>query len=158
MAQLVYFVCMPMLSKNKKAYHDYEILEKFEAGIQLMGPEVKSCRAGNINLKGGFIQIDTNHDAWLEKAHISPYKMASKNNPDPYRKRKLLLHEKEIKKIESKLNEKGVTCVPLELYTKGGLIKLKIAIVKGKKLHDKRLDLKNKAQNLDIQRTLRGKY
>jgi len=148
---------MPTLSKNKKAYHDYEILETYESGIQLMGPEVKSCRAGNINLKGSFISIDSKGDIWLEKAHISPYKLASRQNPDPYRKRKLLLHQKEINKIETKLNEQGVTCVPLELYTKGGLIKLKIALVRGKKQYDKRTDLKKRAQNLDIARALKRK-
>jgi len=148
---------MPTLSKNKKAYHDYEILETFETGIKLLGPEVKSCRSGNINLKGAYISIDAKSEVWLEKAHISPYKLASKHNPDPYRKRKLLLHEKEIHKIETKLNEQSVTCVPLELYTKGGLLKLKIGLVRGKKQYDKRADLKKKAQNLDIARALKHK-
>lgn len=154
---LVYFIFMTTLSKNKKAFHDYEILETFEAGIQLIGPEVKSCRTGNLNLKGSYISISPKHEVWLEKAHISPYKLAGKNNADPYRNRKLLLNEKEISKIETKLNEQGVTCVPLELYTKGGLLKLKIGLVKGKKLYDKRGDLKKKAQNLDIARALKRK-
>lgn len=148
---------MPSLSKNKKAFADYEILDTYEAGIQLRGPEVKSCRVSNINLKGSYIDIDNKNEVWLNNAHISPYKMAGKSNPDPYRKRKLLLNEREILKIQKSLNEQGTTCVPLEMYTKGGLIKLKIAIVRGKKHYDKRADLKKKAQNLDIARALKRK-
>jgi SsrA-binding protein len=148
---------MPSLSKNKKAYADYEILEEFETGIQLLGPEVKSCKASNCNLKGSYIDIDDKEQIWLNGAHISPYKHANTNNPNPTRKRKLLMHAKEILKIEKKLNEQGVTCVPLEMYTKGSLIKMKIAIVKGKKFYDKRADLKKKAQNLDIARVLKRK-
>lgn len=148
---------MPTLSKNKKAFHDYEILETFEAGIQLLGPEVKSCKSSNCNLKGSYIDIDDKEQVWLNAAHISPYKHANKNNSDPSRKRKILMHKKEILKIEKKLNEQGVTCVPLEMYTKGSLIKIKIAIVKGKKFYDKRADLKKKAQNLDIARVLKRK-
>jgi len=148
---------MPSLAKNKKAFHDYEILETFEAGIQLLGPEVKSCKASNCNLKGGYVDIDSKHQVWLNEVHISPYKFANKNNPNPTRKRKLLLNEKEILKILKQLNETGTTCVPLEMYTKGGLIKIKIALVRGKKLYDKRADLKKKSQNLDIARALKRK-
>lgn len=148
---------MPSLAKNKKAFHDYEILETFEAGIQLLGPEVKSCKASNCNLKGSFVDIDNKHEVWLNEAHISPYKFANKANPNPTRKRKLLLHEKEIQKILKQLNETGTTCVPLEMYTKGGIIKVKIALVKGKKLYDKRSDLKKRAQDLDIARALKRK-
>lgn len=148
---------MPSLSKNKKAFHDYEILDTYEAGIVLLGPEVKSCKASNCNLKGSYVDIDSKHEVWMNEAHISPYKFANKNNPDPTRKRKLLLNEREILKILKILNETGVTCVPLEMYTKAGMIKVKIGLVKGKKLYDKRADLKKKSQDIDIARALKRK-
>lgn len=147
-----------LLSKNKKAYHDYEILETFEAGIVLRGPEVKSVKGGNVNLKGSFVDTygaDDKQEIWLNEAHISPYKFASDQNLAPTRKRKILLKKKEIEKIEKELNTKGVTCVPLELYLKKGLIKLKIALVRGKKKHDKRQDLKKKSQDREIARALK---
>jgi SsrA-binding protein len=143
------------LSKNKKAYADYEILETYEAGIQLSGAEVKSVRAHNANLKGGYIDIDPKDQVWVNEIHISPYKFAHDKNLPPTRKRKLLLHKKEINKIQKQLNEKGITCVPLELYSKGGLIKMKIGLVRGKKKFDKRQDLKNRAQNLEVARALK---
>ena len=134
---------------------DYEVLESFEAGIVLLGPEVKSIKTGNCNLKGSFVDADESNLLWINSMHISPYKFARNNEINPTRKRKLLLKEKEIHRIIKILNEKGVTCVPLELYLKGGLIKAKIAIVKGKKSYDRRNDLKKKAQNLDIARELK---
>jgi len=120
-----------------------------------LGPEVKSIKTGNCNLKGSFIDSDEKNQLWINGMHISPYKFARNNEINPTRKRKLLLKEKEINKIIKTINEKGVTCVPLELYLKGGLIKAKIAIVKGKKSYDRRNDLKKKAQNLDIARELK---
>lgn len=139
------------------AYSDYEILDTFETGIKLAGPEVKSSRAGNVNLKGGFVDVDSNLEMWLNEAHISPYKFAHDRNLEPRRKRKLLLKKNEIIRITKQLNTKGVTCVPLDLYLKQGLIKLKIAIVRGKKKHDKRSDLKKKSQNLEIARALKNR-
>ena len=127
------------------------------AGIQLLGPEVKSCKSSNCNLKGSYVEVDDRAQVWLRGAHISPYKHAAKFNPDPVRLRKLLLHEKEINSIQKALNEQGITCVPLEMYTKGALIKLKIGLVRGKKHYDKRADLKKRAQNLDIARALKRK-
>ena len=146
---------MESVAKNKKAFVDYEVLESFEAGIVLLGPEVKSIKTGNCNLKGSFIDADGQNQLWINGMHISPYKFARDINLNPTRKRKLLLKEKEIHKIIKTINEKGVTCVPLELYLKGGLIKAKISIVKGKKSYDRRNDLKKKAQNLDIARELK---
>jgi len=143
------------LSKNKKAFHDYEILEGFEAGIVLNGEEVKSIRAGQINLKGSF--IDTLHEeAFLNGAHVSRYKFSSNKNYDPARKRKIILHKNEIAKIEKAISQKGVTSVPLELYLKKGLIKLSIGICRGKKLYDKRESLKKHDIDLDIKRQLKN--
>jgi len=143
------------LAKNKKAFVDYEVVETFEAGIVLLGPEVKSIKSGNANLKGSFIDADERSQLWINGMHVSPYKFAQDTKLNPTRKRKILLKQKEIDKIIKNLNEKGVTCVPLELYLKGGLIKAKIAIVKGKKSYDRRNELKKKAQNLDIARALK---
>ncbi|MFC1655757.1 SsrA-binding protein SmpB [Patescibacteria group bacterium] len=143
------------LTKNKKAFADYEILETFEAGIQLLGPEVKSIRARNINLKGSFVDIDSQGEVWANEIHISPYKFARDQNLAPTRKRKLLLRQKEIDKILKVLNEQGVTCVPLEVYLKGGLIKMKIGLVKGKKKYDRRAELKKRSQNLEVARALK---
>lgn len=143
------------LSINKKAYHDYEILDQLEAGIILSGPEVKSCRQKKIQLKGSYISFENNR-VWLKGCHISPYKFDSQvKNYDPTQKRELLLNKKEIFKLEQKLNEQGNTIVPLNFHLKKGLIKVDIALVKGKKLHDKRSDLKKKAQNLEIRRQLK---
>ena len=143
------------LTKNKKAFADYEILDTFEAGIQLVGPEVKSIRSRNINLKGSFIDIDDQGEVWANEIHISPYKFARDQKLAPARKRKLLLHQKEIDKILKIINEQGITCVPLEVYLKGGLIKMKIGLVKGKKKYDRRAELKKKSQNLEVARALK---
>ncbi len=145
---------MPSFAKNKKAYHDYEVLETYEAGIVLSGDEVKSIRDNQANLKGGF--VDTlEGEAYLNEAHISRYKNSSANSFDPTRKRKLILHKKEIASIAQAIHEKGVTTIPLNLYSKGGLIKLKIGICRGKKLHDKRETLKKRAQEREIQKQLK---
>lgn len=141
-------------SKNKKAFHDYEIIESFEAGVVLNGDEVKSIKAAQANLKGSFINVE-NDEAYLNEAHISLYKNSSRKEQSPTRKRKLILHKKEIVKIEIAISEKGTTAIPLELYAKGALIKLKLGICKGKKLYDKRLDLKKKSQEMDIKRQLK---
>jgi len=141
-------------SKNKKAYHDYEILETYEAGIVLNGDEVKSIRAHNANLKGAFVDV-TKEEAFINEAHISKYKFSSRQVFEPARKRKLILHKKEVDKIEKEIHEKGVTAIPLELYAKGGLIKLKLGICRGKKMFDKRQTLKKKDQNMEIKRQLK---
>ncbi|MDD4352359.1 MAG: SsrA-binding protein SmpB [Candidatus Gracilibacteria bacterium] len=147
---------MPSLAKNKKAFHDYEILEEYEAGVMLLGTEVKSVRKGDVSLKGGFV---TEHGAelLLTNVHIGAYKPAAQNNHEPLRSRKLLLKKVEVNKIIGKLSQKGVSCVPLEFYTKASHIKLRIAIVKGKKLYDKKRDKKEKDIRRDAARELRGR-
>jgi SsrA-binding protein len=146
---------MPTLAKNKKAYHDYHILEDFEAGIVLNGDEVKSIKKSQANLKGAYVDVEKD-EAYLNEAHVSHYKFSSKKEQEPTRKRKLILHKKEIYKIEGQINEKGTTAIPLEFYTKKGLIKIKIGICRGKKLYDKRADLKKKDQKIEIDRQLKS--
>ncbi|PIR55099.1 SsrA-binding protein [Candidatus Peregrinibacteria bacterium CG10_big_fil_rev_8_21_14_0_10_36_19] len=148
---------MTSYSKNKKAYHDYEILEEFEAGIALNGDEVKAIKESQANLKGAFIDV-TNDEAFLNEAHVSRYKNSARKEHDPTRKRKLLLQKKQIHKIEKEISQKGVTAVPLELYSKGGLIKLKLGICRGKKLHDKREVLKKRSQEKEIRQQVKQAY
>lgn len=145
---------MPSLAKNKKAYFDFEILDTFEAGIQLTGAEVKSIKNHQANLKGSYVTVHGD-EAFVEKIHISPYKHASCET-DPVRKRKLLLHKKEIAAIEGKIMEKGIAVIPLEIYTKQALIKLKIGIGRGKKQYDKRETLKRKSQKREIEKALKN--
>lgn len=146
---------MPTYAKNKKAYHDYEILNQYEAGIVLNGDEVKSIKGNHAQLKGAFVDVH-GEEAFLNEAHVSKYKHSARKDNDFTRKRKLILHKKEILKIDKALNEKGVTAIPLELYAKKGLIKLKIGICRGKKLHDKRDTLKRRSEELDIKRQLKN--
>ena len=146
---------MPSYSKNKKAYHDFDILETIEAGLVLYGDEVKSIKNSQANLKGAYIIVEESQ-AFTNKIHISPYKFSSSKVSEPFRQIKLILHKKEILKIEKAITEKGITCIPLELYSKQGLIKIQIGICKGKKLYDKRADLKKKDQNIDIQRAIKN--
>lgn len=141
-------------AKNKKAYHDYEILETFEAGIVLNGDEVKSIKENQANLKGSFVDVEK-EEAFMNEAHVSRYRHSSRKQHDPTRKRKLLLRKNQIEKIEQAINQEGVTTVPLELYAKQGLIKAKIGICRGKKLHDKRNVLKKRSQEMDIKRELK---
>lgn len=136
-------------AKNKKAYHDYEILEEFEAGIALSGPEVKSIRRSQVQMKGSYVAV-LSDGPYVMGIHISPYKFADSQKIDPIRKRKILLKEKEIAKLEQAEKTSGQTLIPLELYPKGGLIKLKVAIAKGRKTHDKR----NVVKGRDMQRTV----
>lgn len=144
---------MPSLSKNKKAYFDYEVLETFEAGIELLGSEVKSIKKGQANLKGSFVSFK-NNELFTENLHVSKYKYSTQEL-NPLRKRRLLLKSKEIEKIITELNSKGIAVIPLELYTKGALIKIKIGICRGKKKYDKREDLKKKAQQKEIKQALK---
>jgi SsrA-binding protein len=126
-----------LIASNKKAYHDYFVLQKFEAGIALTGTEVKSLREGRAQLKDSYVGFEGG-EAYLLSAHISPYTHGNRENHDPERKRKLLLHRKEIEKLNAQVVEKGLTVVPLRLYFKGGKVKAEIAVVRGKKLYDKR--------------------
>ena len=145
------------IAKNKKALHDYQVLEKLEAGIALLGPEVKSVKAGQINLKGSYVSIDNKMEAWLVGAHISPYKPASANQHkyQPTRTRKLIFHKKEIGHLLGKSREKGLTILPISVYTKGGLIKLAVAVVRGKKQHDKRQTIKKRESDREIRSKLK---
>lgn len=144
-----------VIARNKKALRDYHILETWEAGIVLAGPEVKSVRAGKVDLSGAFARIDRG-EAWLYDVHISPYDPASRWNTDPSRPRKLLLHRKEIRRLIGAVEEKGLTLVPLDLYFRGGYAKVTLALGRGKKLHDRREDLKRRDAEREMERAARG--
>lgn len=141
-------------SKNKKAFHDFIIIDTYEAGIVLNGDEVKAIKHSQANLTGAYVDIEKS-EAYINEMHISRYDHSSNFAYEPTRKRKIILHRKEIDKIEKALNEKGVTAIPLELYAKKGLIKLSLGICKGKKLFDKRETLKKRSQDLEIKRRFR---
>lgn len=128
---------MKTLAANRRARHDYEILDKFEAGVVLLGTEVKSARAGKVQLRDAYVTV-RDGEAWLVGAHISPYTHGNRSNHDPDRDRKLLLHRREIDKIFGRTTLQGLTCVPLDLHLEGNKIKVAIALARGKKLHDKR--------------------
>lgn len=148
---------MPTLATNKRALHDYHVLEKFEAGIVLSGSEVKSIKGGRCNLKGGYVTVRDN-EIWLMNVHISPYAMSSSQRGyEPTQSRKLLLHEREIASLIGKLGTKGLTVLPLSIYTKQSLIKVKIAICRGKKFHDKRELIKKRDSDRQVQQLLRNK-
>jgi len=134
---------MKLISDNKKARFDYEILDTYEAGLVLTGSEVKSAREGSVNLKDAYVGF-RGDEAFLQKAHISVFKSASYNNHEPERTRKLLLNRQELNKLMGKMHERGFSCVPLKMYFKNGRIKVEIALVRGKKQHDKRESLKQK--------------
>jgi SsrA-binding protein len=127
-----------IVASNRKASFEYFLLERFEAGISLQGSEIKSIRAGQISLTEAFIDIEFGREAWLIEAHIAPYEQANRFNHDPKRRRRLLLHKKEIREMWNEVRQKGVTIIPLKVYLKNGLAKIEIALAKGKKLHDKR--------------------
>jgi SsrA-binding protein len=139
-----------IIQDNRKARFDYEVIETYEAGLALTGSEVKSLREKNVQLKDSYISFQRD-EAFLQNAHISPYKSSSYNNHAPERLRKLLLNRHELEKIYGALREKGYSCVPLKIYFKRGRVKLEIALVRGKKAHDKREAMKTK----DVQRQLR---
>jgi SsrA-binding protein len=126
-----------LIASNRKAFHDYFILQKVEAGLALTGTEVKSLREGRANLKDSYVNFEGS-EAYLVGTHISPYSHGNLQNHDPERRRKLLLHRREIDKLQGQVVEKGLTIVPLRLYFKGGKVKAEIAVVRGKKLYDKR--------------------
>ncbi len=140
-----------LIAQNKKAYHDFFIEEVFQAGIELVGTEVKSLRLGKCSLKESFIQINKG-EAFIYNMHISPYEQGNIFNKDPLRIKKLLLHKKEINKIFGAITKDGYTIVPLKVYLKGSLVKLDIAIAKGKKLYDKRQDIAKKAQRREAEK------
>ena len=139
------------IANNKKAFHDYFVLEKFECGIELFGTEVKSIRAGSCSVKESFCRIDKN-EVFVENMHINPYDKGNIFNHDPLRARKLLLHKKEIRWFDDKLKRDGYTIVPTRVYLKRGKAKIEIALAKGKKLYDKRETIKQR----DIKRSIRN--
>ena len=146
-----------LIANNKKAYHDYFILDTYEAGISLHGTEVKSLRMGKCSIKESFIRIE-NGEMFIYGMHISPYEKGNIFNKDPLRVKKLLLHKSEINKLLGKTKEKGMAIVPLKVYFKGSLVKVEIGLARGKKLYDKRQDLKEKDSKRDIERALKNAY
>jgi SsrA-binding protein len=145
-----------VVATNRKARHEYFLLETFEAGLELRGSEIKSIRLGQISLAQAYVRLD-GQQAWLVDAHIAPYEQANIFNHDPVRPRRLLLHKSEIRKLWEQVRQKGVTIVPLRVYLSKGIAKVDIAVAKGKKLYDKRDDLARREMERDIQRELRDK-
>lgn len=145
-----------IISTNKKAFHEYHIFDKFEAGMVLTGTEIKSIRKGAVNLKDSFVKIDDS-EVFLYNCHISPYEQGNRYNHEEKRVRKLLLTKKEIEKLIGKIKKDGYAIVPLEIYIEKGWAKILIALAKGKKLYDKRDDLAKKAQSRDIERAVKSR-
>ncbi|HBM17586.1 MAG TPA: SsrA-binding protein [Lentisphaeria bacterium] len=141
------------LLQNKKAFHDFEVLERFEAGLELKGTEVKSCKIRNLSFADAFAKVE-NGEMFLYNVNISPYDHGNIFNHDPKRKRKLLLHKKEILKIFQKARERGLTVVPLSFYLKNGKVKVQIGLAKGKTRGDKRDNLRKKEDNMAIKRAM----
>ncbi len=140
-----------LIANNKKAYHDFFILDTYEAGIALHGTEVKSLRMGKCSIKESFIRIE-NGEVFIYGMHVSPYEKGNIFNKDPLRVKKLLLHKAEINKLLGKIKEKGMSVVPLKVYLKGSLVKVEIGLAKGKKLYDKRDDIAKKDQKREAER------
>ena len=145
-----------LIANNKKVYHDYTLEETYEAGISLIGTEVKSLRMGKCSIKEAFIRID-NGEVMIYQMHISPYEMGNIMNKDPLRPRKLLLHKEEIRKLIGRVAEAGYTIVPVEVYFSGSRVKLKIALAKGKKIYDKRRDIAKKDMKREAERDFKIK-
>ena len=145
-----------IVAKNSKAYHDYFIEDKYEAGIELAGTEVKSIRLGPVNLKDSFCVVKDGEMSVIGM-HISPYEKGNIFNKDPLRQRKLLMHRREIDKLLSKIKEKGFTLVPLQVYFKGSLVKVEIGLARGKKLYDKRDDIAKKDAKREMERSFKAK-
>ena len=148
---------MKIVSQNKKAHHDYFILDTYEAGIELKGTEVKSVRNGSCNLRDSYVRIK-NGEAYIEGMHIAPYEQGNRFNVDPMRSRRLLLHKKEINKLYKQVKEERLTIVPLKVYFTSSKAKVEIALVKGKKLYDKREDIKAKDAKRDIEKALKNAF
>jgi SsrA-binding protein len=145
-----------IIANNKKAYHDYFIDDVFEAGLVLTGTEVKSLRLGKVNIKESFCRIHGD-ELFINNMNISPYEQGNRENPDPTRVRKLLLHREEIDKLIRKVEERGLSLVPTKIYFKGGRVKLEIGVGRGKKLHDKRHTLKEKEAGREMARAIRDR-
>lgn len=147
---------MKVVCRNKKARHEYEILETMEAGMVLQGTEVKSLREGRANLKDSYVKI-RGGEAFLVEAHISPYPHGNRMNHDPRRERKLLLHKQEIRRLTGKVQERGLTVIPLRIYFKSGLAKVELALAKGKRVYDKRAAIKRREERRELMRALKGR-
>jgi SsrA-binding protein len=144
------------IASNRRARFDYEILDTFEAGIALLGPEVKSLRAGNASL-GDAYAVVRRGEVFLVNAHIGPYEQAGRANAPPRRERKLLLHRAEIERLSGRVSERGFTLVPLELYFKAGRAKVELGLARGKKSHDKRQAIRERESERELQRAVRGR-
>ena len=145
-----------MIATNRKAWHEFEILETYEAGLVLRGTEVKSIREGQVNFKDSYASV-SNEEAWLVGCHIAPYHHGSDANHDPDRPRKLLLHRREIARLIGKVAERGLTLVPLRLYFKDGRVKVELGLARGKKLHDKRATLRERESRREIEKETRAR-
>lgn len=145
-----------LIANNKKAYHDYFIDDKWEAGIELFGTEVKSIRMGKCSIKEAFVKIDKG-EVYVYGMHISPYEKGNIFNKDSLRVRKLLLHKYEIMKLNGKIAEKGYTLMPLQVYFKGSLVKVQVGLARGKKLYDKRADIAKKDQRRELEKDFKVK-
>jgi SsrA-binding protein len=141
--------------RNRKARHEYHVLETYEAGLVLQGTEVKSLRQGRANLQDSYARFDRG-ELWLLNLHISPYEQGNRFNHDPLRPRKLLLNHRELRKLVGSVEQQGLTLVPLDIYFKRGIAKATIALVRGKQLHDKREDLKKREHQRDVEREFKG--
>jgi SsrA-binding protein len=144
-----------VISTNRKAFHNFTILETYEAGLALRGTEVKSLRESQVNFKDCYASID-NGEAWLVGCHISPYHHGSDANHDPERRRKLLLHRREIARLLGKVAERGLTLVPLRLYLKNGRVKVELGLARGKKLHDKRASIRERDERREMAQAARA--
>ena len=142
------------VAANRKALHDYTIEDTYEAGVALTGTEIKSVRAGRVSLRDGYVQI-RNGEAWLLNVHISPYDFGNRENHEPKRERRLLLHRQEIRKMQSKVAERGWTIVPLRVYLKEGRAKIEVALARGKRLYDKRDAVAERDMDRDLRRAIK---
>jgi SsrA-binding protein len=147
---------MQIVARNRKAYHDYFLYDTYEAGIVLTGTEIKSVRAGRVNLRDSYVQLRRG-EAWLMNVHIAPYAAAGRENPEPKRDRKLLLHQREIYRLQGAVREKGLTIVPLRLYLKNNRAKVEIALAKGKKLYDKRAAIEKRETRRRIEQEIKSR-
>jgi SsrA-binding protein len=144
------------IASNRRARYEYEILETLEAGLVLLGPEVKSLRAGKASLSDAYATVRRG-EVFLVNAHISPYEQAGRENSDPRRERKLLLRRSEIARLQSKVAERGLTLIPLSLYFRKGLAKVELALVRGKRRYDKRESIRRREEEREVARALRGR-
>jgi len=147
-------VTTKVVATNRKAYHEYSFQDTFEAGLVLRGTEIKSIRGGRVSLQEGYVLFE-NGEAWLVNVHIAPYEPASRENHDPKRKRKLLLHRREIDRLSARVQEKGLTVIPLRLYLKDGRAKLEIGLGRGKKQYDKRETIARRDSERQVQRAIK---